>query len=156
MYPISSQGGEIAGQKVYKKLRDVPGPVDLISIAVPAPAVPGVLRECLEPRFIRRALQRPEMIRVRPFRRKFPTSPGKVSESWVLIVSVSTVRRGASPCFRDLIIRRNRARLIENIEVESAFRTVSRQYQEAQIPVYTEPERALRGIRNAARMAQRG
>jgi acyl-CoA synthetase (NDP forming) len=48
LYPISSQGGEIAGQKVYKKLRDVPGPIDLVSIAVPAPAVPGVLRECLE------------------------------------------------------------------------------------------------------------
>jgi len=48
LYPISPQGGEIAGQKVYKKLRDVPGPVDLVSIAVPAPAVPGVLRECLE------------------------------------------------------------------------------------------------------------
>jgi len=55
-----------------------------------------------------------------------------------------------------ILVFQNRARLIENIEVESLFRTVSRQYQEAQIPVYTEPERALRGIRNAARMAQRG
>lgn len=48
LYPISPKGGEIAGYKVYKNLRDVPGPVDLVSIAVPAPAVPGVLRECLE------------------------------------------------------------------------------------------------------------
>jgi hypothetical protein len=55
-----------------------------------------------------------------------------------------------------VVVFQNRARLIENIEVESVFRTVSRQYQEARIPVYTESERALRGIRNAARLAQRG
>jgi hypothetical protein len=55
-----------------------------------------------------------------------------------------------------VVVLQNRARLIENIEVESLFRTVSRQYQEARIPVYTEAERALRGMRNAARLAQRG
>jgi len=47
LYPISPKGGEIAGLKVYKKLRDVKGPVDLASISVPARAVPGVLRDCL-------------------------------------------------------------------------------------------------------------
>jgi acyl-CoA synthetase (NDP forming) len=47
LYPISPKGGEIAGLKVYKKLSDVDGPVDLASISVPARAVPGVLRDCL-------------------------------------------------------------------------------------------------------------
>lgn len=48
LYPISQNGGEIAGLKVYRRLRDVEGPVDLASISVPARAVPGVLRECLD------------------------------------------------------------------------------------------------------------
>lgn len=47
LYPISSKGGDLAGHQIYKSLQDVPGPVDLASIAVPATAVPGVLRECL-------------------------------------------------------------------------------------------------------------
>jgi acyl-CoA synthetase (NDP forming) len=47
LYPISAKGGEIAGQKVYRSLEEVPGPIDLASIAVPAPAVPDVLRECI-------------------------------------------------------------------------------------------------------------
>lgn len=47
LYPISPKGGEVAGLKVYKRLVDVEGPVDLASISVPARAVPGVLRECL-------------------------------------------------------------------------------------------------------------
>jgi len=47
LYPISSKGGEVAGLKVYKRLADVEGPVDLASISVPARAVPGVLRDCL-------------------------------------------------------------------------------------------------------------
>ena len=47
LYPISPKGGEVAGLKVYKRLSDVEGPVDLASISVPATAVPGVLRDCL-------------------------------------------------------------------------------------------------------------
>jgi len=47
LYPISSKGGEIAGLKIYRSLSEVPGPVDLASISVPARAVPEVMRECL-------------------------------------------------------------------------------------------------------------
>ena len=50
LYPISPKGGEIAGLKVYRRLCDVEGPVDLASISVPARAVPGVLRDCLNRR----------------------------------------------------------------------------------------------------------
>lgn len=48
LYPISSKGGEIAGLKIYRSLKDVKGPVDLASISIPARAVPGVLQECLD------------------------------------------------------------------------------------------------------------
>ncbi|MFH1952007.1 MAG: CoA-binding protein [Pseudomonadota bacterium] len=49
LYPISSGGGEAAGVKIYKRLSEVEdGPVDLASVSVPAKAVPGILRECLD------------------------------------------------------------------------------------------------------------
>lgn len=48
LYPISEKGGEILGKTVYTSLGDVPGPVDLASISVPAFAVPDVLRQCLK------------------------------------------------------------------------------------------------------------
>ena len=47
-YPISQKGGEIAGFKIYKRLSEVKGPVDLAAVSVPAKAVPGVLRDCLD------------------------------------------------------------------------------------------------------------
>jgi acyl-CoA synthetase (NDP forming) len=47
LFPISEKGGEIAGFKIYRSLRETQGPVDLASISVPARAVPEVLRECL-------------------------------------------------------------------------------------------------------------
>jgi acyl-CoA synthetase (NDP forming) len=48
LYPISEKGGEVSGVKVYKSLKEVPGPVDLAALSVPAKAVPAILRECLE------------------------------------------------------------------------------------------------------------
>ncbi|MBW2063149.1 MAG: CoA-binding protein [Deltaproteobacteria bacterium] len=48
IYPVSRQGGEVAGLKIYRNLSEVQGPVDLASISVPAHAVPEVLRECLK------------------------------------------------------------------------------------------------------------
>lgn len=48
LYPISAKGGEIAGQRIYKSLAEVKGPVDLASISVPAQAVPAILRDCLK------------------------------------------------------------------------------------------------------------
>jgi acyl-CoA synthetase (NDP forming) len=47
LYPISEKGGEVSGFKVYKNLKAVKGPVDLAALSVPAKAVPGILRECL-------------------------------------------------------------------------------------------------------------
>ncbi|MBW2622732.1 MAG: CoA-binding protein [Deltaproteobacteria bacterium] len=48
LYPVSPKGGEVAGQKVYRNIREIEGPVDLASVAVPARVVPEVLRDCLE------------------------------------------------------------------------------------------------------------
>lgn len=48
LYPISPKGGEIAGQRIFKSLDEVDGPVDLASISVPAKAVPAILRDCVK------------------------------------------------------------------------------------------------------------
>jgi acyl-CoA synthetase (NDP forming) len=47
-YPISQKGGEISGFKIYSRLSEVNGPVDLAQISIPAKAVPAVLRDCLD------------------------------------------------------------------------------------------------------------
>ncbi|HXD85140.1 MAG TPA: GNAT family N-acetyltransferase [Urbifossiella sp.] len=46
VYPINSQATELAGRKCYSNVRDVPDPVDLAIIAVPAAAVLGVVDDC--------------------------------------------------------------------------------------------------------------
>lgn len=43
--PISSSRESVAGRRAYKRLRDVPGGVDLAVAAVPAKAVPGVVQD---------------------------------------------------------------------------------------------------------------
>jgi len=48
LYPISPQGGEVAGMRVYRGLSEVEGPVDLASVSVPARNVSKVLRDCLK------------------------------------------------------------------------------------------------------------
>jgi acetyltransferase len=45
LYLVNSAGGELHGQKVYKRVRDVPSPIDLAIVIVPAEAVPGVMEE---------------------------------------------------------------------------------------------------------------
>ncbi len=45
--PISSSRDEVAGRTAYKRLRDVPGGVDLAVAAVPAKAVPGVVEDAV-------------------------------------------------------------------------------------------------------------
>jgi len=47
IYPVHPEGGEILGLKAYASVRDIPGPVDLAAIMVPAPLVPAVLEDCL-------------------------------------------------------------------------------------------------------------
>ncbi|MEM0090957.1 MAG: CoA-binding protein, partial [Nitrososphaerota archaeon] len=48
VFPINPNADEILGLKCYKSIKDVPHNVDLAVIAVPAKAVPQVLRECVE------------------------------------------------------------------------------------------------------------
>jgi acetyltransferase len=45
LYLVNSAGGQIHGQNVYKQVRDVPSPVDLAIVIVPAEAVLGVMEE---------------------------------------------------------------------------------------------------------------
>ncbi|RLF23769.1 MAG: acetyl CoA synthetase, partial [Thermoprotei archaeon] len=46
IYPVNPQAKEILGFKCYKSVLEVPGPVDLAIISVPARIVPKVLEEC--------------------------------------------------------------------------------------------------------------
>jgi acyl-CoA synthetase (NDP forming) len=45
LYLVNSAGGELHGQNVYKRVQDVPSPIDLGIVIVPAEAVPGVMEE---------------------------------------------------------------------------------------------------------------
>ena len=47
IYPVNPAGGEILGLKTYPSVRDIPEPVDLAAIMVPAPLVAGILEDCL-------------------------------------------------------------------------------------------------------------
>ena len=47
IYPVNPKGSEILGLKMYPNVREIPGPVDLADIMVPARLVPQVLEECL-------------------------------------------------------------------------------------------------------------
>lgn len=47
VYPINPRYGEIAGLPCYPSLDDVPGPVDLAVVAVPAEVAPAALEQCL-------------------------------------------------------------------------------------------------------------
>jgi acetate---CoA ligase (ADP-forming) len=46
IYPINPKGGELLGLKVYPSILDVPDPVDLAVVMIPAPYVPQALQEC--------------------------------------------------------------------------------------------------------------
>ncbi|MGQ9571932.1 MAG: acetate--CoA ligase family protein [Dehalococcoidia bacterium] len=47
VYPVHPTETEILGLKAYPSVREVPEPVDLAAIMVPAPHVPAVLEDCL-------------------------------------------------------------------------------------------------------------
>jgi acyl-CoA synthetase (NDP forming)/ribosomal protein S18 acetylase RimI-like enzyme len=46
VYAVNSAGGLVHGLPAYRSIREVPGPVELAIVAVPAAAVPAVAREC--------------------------------------------------------------------------------------------------------------
>ncbi|MBW2095028.1 MAG: CoA-binding protein [Deltaproteobacteria bacterium] len=46
VYPVNPNADEILGIKTYAKLRDIPGPVDLVVSAVPASRTMEIVKEC--------------------------------------------------------------------------------------------------------------
>jgi acetate---CoA ligase (ADP-forming) len=48
IYPVNPRGGEILGLQVYPTILEVPDPVELAVIMIPAPAVPQALSDCGE------------------------------------------------------------------------------------------------------------
>ncbi|MBI4847526.1 MAG: acetate--CoA ligase family protein [Nitrospirae bacterium] len=47
IYPVNPSGGSLKGLKVYPSLEEIKDEVQLALIAVPAPGVPSVLRDCI-------------------------------------------------------------------------------------------------------------
>lgn len=48
IYPVNPRYSEILGLKTYPSLRDIPGKVDLVVVAVPAEAVPNVVDDAVD------------------------------------------------------------------------------------------------------------
>jgi acetate---CoA ligase (ADP-forming) len=48
IYVVGPKGGSFLGHKIYPAVKDIPEPVELAAILVPAAAVPEVLRQCGE------------------------------------------------------------------------------------------------------------
>ena len=46
IHPVSRSENEIGGRRAYRTITDVPGPVDLALVIIPAEHVPGVLEDC--------------------------------------------------------------------------------------------------------------
>ncbi|MEM0376061.1 MAG: CoA-binding protein [Nitrososphaerota archaeon] len=46
--PVNPTAEEILGLKVYKSLKEVPGPVDIVDVFRPSEAVPEVVKEAVE------------------------------------------------------------------------------------------------------------
>jgi acetyl coenzyme A synthetase (ADP forming)-like protein len=46
IYPVNAHAAEVSGAKAFTSVRDLPPGVDLAIVAVPAPAVPGVVDDC--------------------------------------------------------------------------------------------------------------
>ena len=46
LYPVNLDEDEILGMKCYRKLTDIPGPIDLVLISVPAPIVSTIVKDC--------------------------------------------------------------------------------------------------------------
>ena len=48
LYPINSEARHVAGVPAFRSVLDVPGVIDLVVVAVPAPAVPQVVAHCAD------------------------------------------------------------------------------------------------------------
>lgn len=47
IYPVNPKADEIMGRKAYPRVSDIPEPVDLVVVSVPAQALPDVLEDCI-------------------------------------------------------------------------------------------------------------
>jgi acetyltransferase len=48
IYPVNPRESQIEGLKAYPSILDIPEPVDMAIITIPAPAVPQAMRECVK------------------------------------------------------------------------------------------------------------
>ncbi len=48
LYPVNPKHKEILRRKAYPRVMDIPDPVDMAVIAVPAPVVPAIIADCVE------------------------------------------------------------------------------------------------------------
>lgn len=46
VYPVNTRGDSVRGLKVYRSVRDIPGPLDYVICIIPAHATPGLVRDC--------------------------------------------------------------------------------------------------------------
>jgi len=46
IYPINLDGSDVLGFKGYRNLRDVPRPIDYVTVAIPAHEVPKIIEDC--------------------------------------------------------------------------------------------------------------
>ena len=47
LYPVNVAESEVLGRKGFERVSDIPDPVDLVVIVIPAPAVPSVMEDCV-------------------------------------------------------------------------------------------------------------
>lgn len=47
IYLVASRGEEISGLKVYRQIRDIPGPVDHVIVSIPAHLIPQLMDDCV-------------------------------------------------------------------------------------------------------------
>jgi acyl-CoA synthetase (NDP forming) len=48
LYPVNPKYTEVMKIKAYPTIKDIPGPVDFVISAAPAPAIPGVMQDCAQ------------------------------------------------------------------------------------------------------------
>lgn len=48
LYPINKTSDEVQGVKAYKSIKDTPGSIDFVVIAIPYEGVPGVIDDCVD------------------------------------------------------------------------------------------------------------
>jgi acyl-CoA synthetase (NDP forming) len=48
IYPVNPTGGEVLGITIYKSVKDIPGKVDYIISAIPAPYTPQLVADAAE------------------------------------------------------------------------------------------------------------